>query len=106
MNDTDFLKQKQDAIARMMSYNGAHPAEKRGVNAPDFIKLFEDKNDNKKDRASSGFSLPFGLDTSGFPFLERLKNDKDSGLILGLILLLICENTDKLTLLALVYIML
>lgn len=106
MNDAEFLKQKQDAVKRMMSFKGGHPAEANGIPAPDFLKFSEEKRAGEKEKTTPNFSLPLGLDFGGFPFLERLKTDKDLGLILGLILLLICENTDKLTLIALVYILL
>lgn len=106
MNDTDFLRQKQDAIKRMMSYKGNSFSDQNGVHAPDFVKLFNDGDKKQSEKEGFNFSLPFNLENGGFPFLERLKNDKDLGLILGLLLLLVCENADKLTLIALVYILL
>jgi hypothetical protein len=39
------------------------------------------------------------------PFLNNLKNDGDMGLVLGLLLILISEKSDRLLLLALLYIL-
>ena len=104
MSDTDFIKEKQRAIERMMALKNSSSPGVNPFSSPSFVKMKgEDKpltEPHKKE--------PFPLDFSGldFPFLDRLKKDKDMGLILGLILLLVCENADRLTLIALLYILL
>ena len=104
MSDADFMREKQRAIERMMSLGGLDPKGERPPSAPPFVKLKGEEKRNDPPHESRPFSLDFGrLD---IPFLDNLKKDKDAGLILGLILLLVCENTDKLTLIALLYILL
>ena len=45
------------------------------------------------------------LNGMNLPFLNNLKNDGDMGLVLGLLLILISEKSDRLLLLALLYIL-
>ena len=45
------------------------------------------------------------LSGMNLPFLNNLKNDGDTGLVLGLLLILISEKSDRLLMLALLYIL-
>lgn len=45
------------------------------------------------------------LSGMNLPFLNNLKNDGDMGLVLGLLLILISEKSDRLLMLALLYIL-
>ena len=76
---------------------------KNGGNIPPVPHFVKTENKNPTGE-NSGFSFDFGA--LNIPFLDKLKTDKDMGLILGLILILLCENSDKLLLLALAYILL
>ncbi|MBO4467768.1 MAG: hypothetical protein J5766_00570 [Clostridia bacterium] len=111
MNDADFMKAKQKAIERMMAFGGSSPQNgERPSAAPPFIRFKGDDCDIRQKRPEhlppENSPFPFDLGRLDIPFLDRLKTDKDIGLVLGLLLLLLCENTDKLTLIALVYILL
>ncbi|MCQ2451485.1 MAG: hypothetical protein MJ080_05885 [Clostridia bacterium] len=107
MNDQEFIIAKQKAIERMKEFNGRSSKYSNTFipPIPDFVSLNGKSNEKTANKSEkSGFNLNFeGLN---IPFLEMAKNDKDVGLILGLILLLVCENSDKLTLIALLYILL
>lgn len=46
------------------------------------------------------------LSSLGIPFLDSLAKDGDSALILGILLILISEQSDKMLLFALIYILL
>lgn len=50
-------------------------------------------------------SLDSIISRLNIPFLNRVKSDSDTALIIGLILLLTAENSDRLLLLALIYIL-
>ena len=85
--------------------------------APPFVKLPErtQNNDTVKSAPKNTEPLPQnkhqsdGISTflSGMnlPFLNNLKNDGDTGLVLGLLLILISEKSDRLLMLALLYIL-
>lgn len=107
MNDREFIIAKQKAIERMKEFNGrSSEYSNNGIPPiPDFVSLNNKTNKNSpKKPENNGFN--FNFEGLNIPFLEMAKNDKDVGLILGLILLLVCENSDKLTLIALLYILL
>ena len=108
MNNTDFILEKQKAIERMKEFYGKSPPDFGSVKSvPPFVKMGEDeppRPQTKNNTQKSPFS--FNLEGLNLPFLNDLKTDGDLGLSLGLVLLLVCENTDKLTLIALLYILL
>lgn len=95
MNQKSFANQKEDAIRRM-----------REINQKSEIQKTESSPQNKKEpqkNTNHDNSLLAGLN---IPFLNNLKSDGDSALILGIILLLLSEKADKKLLFALIYILL
>ena len=108
MDDRDFMIKQQEAVKRMKEF--AERSSKIHNNGDDFIpptphfvSINKSKEQPNKENEPLFNSEKNGLD---IPLLNKLKSDKDSGIILGIILLLLCDNTDKLTLIALLYILL
>ncbi len=101
LTEQEFIIEQQKAIERMkkLAENSS-----RGGNMPPTPHFV--KTESKDTKGENSSVLPFDLSSLNIPFLDKLKNDKDIGLILGLILILVCENSDKLLLLALAYILL
>ena len=119
-NDS-FMTEQQRAVERMMEMNRRSRENREdfgnGHNmppAPSFVRLNENTQPPKKHSAppreqekflpeakaqppQSGFSLPI---------LDSLKIDRDTTLILGLLLILWSEKSDRYLLLALLYILL
>ena len=113
----NFMYEQQKAVERMMEMNRRSKPDGSSHNmppAPPFVKLNEntqkrpqensDKiqekfNDtrNKESQFQTGFNLPI---------LDSLKIDRDTTLILGLLLILWSEKSDRYLLLALLYILL
>ncbi len=97
MSPNEFSRQQEEAIKRMREMNkkstnpqqAAHPPKPPPKNT---------KSPSKGQSQSNGilFDLPFG----------NLLGDKDTALILGLLLILYGEKADRMLLLALVYILL
>ena len=93
MSSNEFSRQQQDAINRMREMN------KKSTNPPpDNNRRPPPKPQPKQQNSQDGskLELPFG----------NLFKDKDTALILGLLLILYGEKADKMLLLALVYILL
>ena len=93
MNSNEFSRQQQEAINRMREMN------KKSTNPQNFGQQFTKSSTPlppKPKPDSFGIDLPFG----------NLFKDKDTALILGLLLILYGEKADKMLLLALVYILL
>ena len=93
MRPNEFTRQKQEAIDRMREMN------KKSTNPQaDTAEHTPPKTQPKPQNSQGGLELelPFG----------NLFNDKDTALILGLLLILYGEKADKMLLLALVYILL
>ena len=93
MSHNEFSRQQQDAINRMREMNkkSTNPQADTTVHTP---PRTQPKPQNSQ--GSLGLELPFG----------NLFTDKDTALILGLLLILYGEKADKMLLLALVYILL
>lgn len=93
MSPNEFSRQQQDAINRMREMNkkSTNPQADTAVHTP---PKTQPKTQNSQ--GGLGLELPFG----------NLFNDKDTALILGLLLILYGEKADKMLLLALVYILL
>ena len=77
MNDKAFINQKEEALRRMKEMN------KKSQPPP---------QEPAPKAANPDNSLLSGLN---IPFLEKLKSDGDSTLILGILLLLLSEKADK-----------
>lgn len=88
MNDKAFISQKEEALRRMREMNKKSQPQPQEP-AP--------KATNPDNSFLSGLNIPF---------LEKLKSDGDSTLILGILLLLLSEKADKKLLFALIYILL
>lgn len=93
MSPNEFSRQQQEAIDRMREMN------KKSTNPQADTAVHTQPKTQPKPQNSQGglgLELPFG----------NLFNDKDTALILGLLLILYGEKADKMLLLALVYILL
>ena len=92
MSPNEFSRQQQEAIDRMREMNkkSTNPQADTAVHAP---PKTQPKPQNYQ--GGLGLELPFG----------NLFQDKDTALILGLLLILYGEKADKMLLLALVYIL-
>lgn len=102
--DADFFRQQQAAINRMreMNQKSAYYVPPKAQNKPDEPKNMP-SNINKHSSPNTNSGIFAGLN---IPFLDTLLKEKDATLILGLLLILLSENSDRLLLLALVYILL
>ena len=126
MTDGEFKKSQDEAVRRMMEMN-SRSYEKREQGkippSPDFVRLrnsydynkpplrqnektqtenkpfFENNNNREKVSAPANNGL-------NLPLLDSILKDGDSTLIIGLLLLLMSEKSDKILLFALVYILL
>lgn len=117
-NDS-FTKRQEEALQQMREMSrratgGFHNMPP----APPFVKL-PDRAQNSAEvtetpnqpsaapsKAQKGDGITTFLSGMNLPFLNNLKNDGDMALILGLLLILISEKSDRLLMLALVYILL
>lgn len=114
MTENDFFKQQQAAMERMREMNRRSQMKEEPPHTmppvPPFVKINEKDNFSKSENTLVDF-LPkpskkatergFGID-----FLDNLLKDGDSALILGLLLILMSDNCDKILLFALIYILL
>lgn len=101
--EAEFYRQQQAAVERMRQMNARatksnykSPSTKQEHAAPEQHKDNHIKNTSNKGSFLGGLNIPF---------LDNLSSDGDTALILGLLLILISENTDKTLLFALVYIL-
>ena len=127
MNQNEFMREQQAAVERMREMNSRaqinnNPTHKMPP-VPSFVRLNENtphsninrkitqppqKENNNNPPINNHQSKQATSVSNGFniPFLNNLLSDGDSTLILGLLLLLMSEKSDKLLLFALVYILL
>ncbi len=108
MDDKDFMIEQQKAVQRMKEFANRSSSLHNDGNmppAPHFVSFNKSEKQNNETKPIDQI-FNFGKSGLDIPLLNKLKTDKDSGLILALILILLCENTDKLTLIALLYILL
>lgn len=115
-NDS-FSKRQKEAVEQMREMS------RRATNglpnmppAPPFVKIpnrhteiNNTENNPKKEvpiqKKQTNDGIDLFLNGMNLPFLNNLKNDGDMGLVLGLLLILISENSDRLLMLALLYIL-
>lgn len=95
--DNDFFNQQQAAIERMRQMNARSAYYVKPKSEPD------QKPPPKNNHISQPKNTFQGLK---IPFLDSLSKDSDTALILGLLLILMSEKSDKILLFALVYILL
>ncbi len=101
----NFFLEQQRAVERMKESasrsryapTNQQPKNKESKSTP------QDKEQNPKPQTDAIDSIISRLD---IPILNRIKTDRDTALILGLVLLLTAEKSDRLLLLALMYILL
>ena len=120
MTESEFLRQSQAAVERMREMNArsqtSDGSRHKMPPVPSFVKVNENRQNTQKESYAPDSSPP--PDTSrqknsqdaggglNIPFLDNILKDGDSSLILGLLLVLMSENTDKMLLFALIYILL
>ena len=118
MTENEFLRQTQAAAERMREMNSRSKQNNSQTHKmppiPSFVKVNNNENSfnniaepqtaipqktqkNKPPKNMGGF---------GIGFIDDLLKDPDSVLILGLLLILMSENSDKMLLFALIYILL
>ncbi len=128
MNQNEFVRQQQAAVERMREMNSRAQIN-RNTNhkmppVPPFVRVGENKADSINLQASATTeqtpsenhskqaptpaisSINPSFNGLNIPFIDKLLKDGDSTLIIGLLLILMSENSDKLLLFALVYILL
>ena len=125
MTESEFLRQQQAAVERMREMNARSQIPNKNARhkmppIPSFVSMPENSTQKTRpDTAPPVFekaipqvngiqpNQPFSKNTGlNIPILDNIFKDGDSALILGLLLILISENTDKTLLFALVYILL
>lgn len=89
-----FNSEKQRAIERMKEMNS------RSKYRPASLNVQNGKNERSEYRATQSFLSGFNI-----PFLSDIGKDSDISLIIGLLFILMSEKSDKLLLLALLYIL-
>ena len=116
--DNDFARRQQLAVEQMRQMNSKangksdfkkhHPSSLNEINQkekqnnteqPNQIKNAQN-NSKKPTRQQDNF-----LNNLGLPLGDILLKEKDTALIIGLLLILMSENTDKILLFALIYIL-
>lgn len=108
----NFMLRQQQAVEKMMEMN-RRSIEGNSYNmppSPHFVKLPKKEAQNTqqntkvpKDEKKTEGSNMLGV---SLPFLEKFKTDRDATLIIGLLLILYSEKSDRFLLLALLYILL
>ncbi len=100
MNENDFESQRQNALNQMREMN------KKSTPPPKEEPVKTTPSQKESEKSSNYQALPLlGNMNFNLPFAELFR-DKETALILGLLLILYGEKADKLLLLALVYILL
>ena len=113
----NFMTQQQKAVERMMEMNRRSMKTQEGHTmppAPSFVRLNENKNTDfskgpkveEKEAPTQFLNTAYKKSDFSLPFLKNLKIDRDTTLILGLLLILWSEKSDRYLLLALLYILL
>ena len=119
MTENEFARQTQAAVERMREMNSRSKVSENSHHkmppSPSFVKVNHNntptpKNTSKKQETNEtnhSNPPPPKKDNTGFniPLLDNLLKDGDTALILGLLLVLMSENTDKMLLFALIYIL-
>jgi len=98
--DKDFFAQQQAAVERMRRMNersAYYVKPKNETEKKSDVKPIPQKTEKLPQGLLKGLNLPF---------LDNLMKDGDTALILGLLLILMSEKSDKILLFALVYILL
>ena len=104
MTQAEFERRRNAAVENMRQMNARRvnskspaPEPKAAPHCKNVPAIQPPKTETEKSNTQSGFDIPF---------LNSFSSDKDTALILGLLLILMSENSDKTLLFALVYILL
>ncbi len=112
-SNTDFMRMQQQAVERMreMSNRSTSAAAHQMPPAPSFVKV-ENRHTAQKTTNENAPLIPKNepistMHKNGNPFslIQRLHTEPDMALIIGLLLILWSEKSDKRLLLALLYIL-
>lgn len=101
----NFFLEQQRAVERMRE-SAARSRYAPPQKSPETQKKDSNTSNEKHTPKKNGDTLDSILTRLDIPFLNNLKTDRDTALILGLVLLLTAEKSDRLLLLALMYILL
>ena len=119
MTENEFARQQQAAVERMREMNARSQinqnTEHKMPPVPSFVRINEThsaKSNNSPEKTAMPQQKSRPNQTykptinNGIPFLDSILKDADSTLIIGLLLILMSENSDKMMLFALIYILL
>lgn len=101
--NNEFFLERQRAVERMRETANRSRYTPPPVSAPPPPAQKPPRENPPQGKRDSLDTILTGLD---IPFLNRIKTDSDTALILGLVLLLTAEKSDRLLLIALIYILL
>jgi len=123
MTENEFMRQTEAAVERMREMNARSKIPQSNLHkmppSPSFVKInsnntqqkqnFAPKKAEETPRERHEIPNPPQRQTQnsgfGIPLLDSILKDGDSTLILGLLLVLMSENSDKMLLFALIYIL-
>ena len=114
MEQNEFFKLRQESIDKMREYNSRSIHSNQAQNmppVPSFVKIPQNQNAANKQpskaekQPQSESKTDKGSGALNIPILDGILKDGDSTLIIGLLLILMSENSDKLLLFALIYIL-
>ena len=128
MTQNEFARQQQAAVERMREMNARAQINRDTSHkmppVPSFVKVNESRantspptehfENNRQTKTPSDKTQSFNTKPQksnigtglNIPFLDSILKDSDSTLIIGLLLILMSENSDKMLLFALIYILL
>ena len=127
MTESEFMRESQAAVERMREMNSRSKISENSRHkmppSPSFVKVNSNNTPNPQSHIPSNPQSQKNYTEQkekpkpptenqksgggfGIPVLDNLLKDGDSALIIGLLLILMSENTDKMLLFALVYILL
>lgn len=129
MNENEFIKQQHAAVERMREMNNrSRYGGNNNIKPPDNANKSKENNYNNrnnmqnKNSANSAknvaepsmnntksqknnSSFPYFSGSNPLSFLDKLTKDGDTALIIGLLLILMSEKSDKMLIFALIYIL-
>ena len=117
MTENEFMRQTKAAVERMREMNARSKIPQNNPHkmppSPSFVKVggnYNQPNQNplheiKEEKPQEKKHYKNQNNSLGIPILDNLLKDGDSTLIIGLLLVLLSENSDKMLLFALIYIL-
>lgn len=106
MDSKEFLHQQRVAVERMREMN-ARATDKQNQNQRNNYRQPINNNRTKSETQNENKGSTVNQKSSGLnlPFPNKLTSDSDTTLIIGLLLILMSEKSDKTLLFALMYIL-